>query len=688
MFSIEEFHEEFMQEIFQRANSFEIMREQAFLEEVENRLIEESDLSENVQFADYRNKNLGIEVHGWDYDDKRGILTLIVHEFSQKEELINIGKSEIDTKIKRLKNFLKKALAGYYSEMEETSPAYEMAFHIYDKKDSYNTVRLLLITDSKVAIRSEDNLFLEKAFQGYKLEYQIIDVEYLYKIYLSQNQGNDYVIDIEKILGHPLNFLMADTRSNIYDSYLLVAPGELIYQIYDTYGQKLLEQNVRTFLQFKGKVNKGLRYTLKENPEMFFAYNNGLTATATDIEFTNDKKIKSITGLQIVNGGQTTSAIYAVKRNDKASLDNVYVQIKLSVIKKEEETDKFVSKISEYANTQNKVNKSDFFANSPFHKDFKQHSERIYAPAKNSLYKTRWFYERARGQYLQSIALLKSKSEQNKFKKENPKQQVIEKPMLAKSEMSWLMHPDTVAKGAETCFASFADYINKMIEKDENCITEFYFKSAVAKIIIFKETEKIVSTSQWYNGGYRAQCVTYTISLLAHIFKENNKIFDFMTIWENQEPSDELKTYLAIIAERVYEVIMTPVEGAANIGQYCKKLDCWNKIKTLASKLYNEEYIEKLSTTKEEIYIKKREAKNNQEFDNSVQAQAFVLKMEQRVWKDILQKDNNYNHILGLSSIEYGVLSSMSMGRIPYPSEKQAKVLLNIYQKAKDKDLI
>ena len=241
----------------------------------------------------------------------------------------------------------------------------------------------------------------------------------------SKNQSNDYTIDIEQILGHPLNFVMANTQCADYDSYLFAAPGELIYQIYDTYGQKLLEQNVRTFLQFKTKTNQGLRTTLTNRPEMFFAYNNGLTATATGIKFTEDKKIKSITGLQIVNGGQTTSAIYAVKRNDKCSLEKVYVQVKLSVIKKKAEDEElyndeddssindFVSKISEYANTQNHVKKSDFFSNSSFHKNFKQHSERIYAPAKNSYYKTKWFYERARGQYLQSIAILKSKSEQN-----------------------------------------------------------------------------------------------------------------------------------------------------------------------------------------------------------------------------------------------------------------------------------
>ena len=260
--------------------------------------------------------------------------------------------------------------------------------------------------------------------------------------------------------------------------------------------------------------------------------------------------------------------------------------------------------------------------------------------------------------------------------------------MLAKSEMSWMMRPNLVARGAETCFAEFATYISKEIEKDENCITEFYFKSAVAKIIIFKETEKIVSSSAWYNGGYRAQCVTYTIALLSYIFEQKSKIFNFMSIWEKQEINDVLKKYISILAESVYGLIMQPVEGAANIGQYCKKIDCWNKIKTLADNLSIDEYIDILSTSKEEINIKKREAKNNQEIDNSAKMQEFVIKLDFTIWNKILQNDAKYNHPLALMHTEYGVLSSMAIGKINLPTPKQAKILYSIYLRAKDKDLL
>ena len=133
---------------------------------------------------------------------------------------------------------------------------------------------------------------------------------------------------------------------------------------------------------------------------------------------------------------------------------------------------------------------------------------------------------------------------------------------------------------------------------------------------------------------------------------------------------------------------MQPVEGAANIGQYCKKPDCWNKVKSLANELSIDSYIESLSTTKEEVNIKKREAKNNQEIDNSTKMQEFVINLGLNNWNNILSNDTKYNHPLNLSYTEHGVLSSMATGRITLPTPKQAKVLYSIYLRAKDKDLL
>ena len=114
-------------------------------------------------------------------------------------------------------------------------------------------------------------------------------------------------------------------------------PGGLIAELYERYGSRLLESNVRSYLSARGKVNKGIRTTVQSNPSMFLAYNNGITATATGVKTKGSGggqyAISIIRDLQIVNGGQTTASLFFVRREDKeADLGSVYVQMKLVVV--------------------------------------------------------------------------------------------------------------------------------------------------------------------------------------------------------------------------------------------------------------------------------------------------------------------------------------------------------------------
>src|SRR5262249_54769656 len=149
------------------------------------------------------------------------------------------------------------------------------------------------------------------------------------------------------------------------------------------------------------KVNRGIIETASTEPEMFFAYNNGITATASKIEVISSSDgacgIKSISDLQIVNGGQTTASVLYAKDRSGADLDRVLVPMKLSVIERER-IDETVPKISRFANTQNKISEADFFSSHGFHVKMEQISRRLVAPAKPGfLSGSKWFYERARG---------------------------------------------------------------------------------------------------------------------------------------------------------------------------------------------------------------------------------------------------------------------------------------------------
>ena len=677
MATTEDFHQDFLQSILTDADSRGLLKAQSFFEIVCEDLVSVGDLTNNYTPAEYIKK--GLEVYGYDYDDERKILTILNHQFFQDDVVQTLTKVQMETKFNRLKTFLNKAVAGLYKEMEETSEAYSMAYNIYKyfQKGQLQRVKLMLLTDGK-ATRNLVELPSE-SISSLPLDFRVVDIEYLQNIYESQTKSA--VSDIEV----NLPCLKINDEENSYQSYLTVVSGDLLVKIYEENGQKLFEQNVRTFLQFKGNVNKGLKITIEHKPEMFFAYNNGITATASSVELSDDGYLKKIKNFQIVNGGQTTSAIYAANRNSSIDVSKVAVQMKLSVVKDPSQQDDFVSKVAEYANTQNKINNSDFFSNSPFHKDMKDYSNRIYAPAIGGAQRrTKWFYERVRGEYLNSQAYLKT-ADKNSFILENPKSQVIDKTLLSKTEIMWLRRPDVVSKGAQESFKRFAEDITELLEKDNLAITETYFKDAVCRVILFRATEKLVSTSSWYDGGYRAQTVAYSISYLSELVLTSGLQLNFDLIWEQQAIPFELVEMLKLITEQVYQKITHPVAGYANISQWAKNSMCWEAVRNIDIDF--PELDERLFVYREEKNYKIKEAKEAKLLEKGIDDQLFVLNVNPRDWSLIYQHYKNYKGIKMLSSMQLGVLDKMANQQITLPSEKQSKILYQIYQGAKSEGL-
>ena len=142
----------------------------------------------------------------------------------------------------------------------------------------------------------------------------------------------------------------------------------MLVDIYDKYGSRLLERNVRSFLSTKVAVNKNIRTTILQQPERFFAYNNGISATAMDVQLEHSDSgmfIISAKDFQIINGGQTTASLSSARYNFKgrADLSPIFVQMKLTVINqtlKEEVATELIQNISRSSNSQNKVSDADF----------------------------------------------------------------------------------------------------------------------------------------------------------------------------------------------------------------------------------------------------------------------------------------------------------------------------------------
>ncbi|MDE5052480.1 AIPR family protein [Niallia taxi] len=670
MATLEEFHLDFLQSILSDSDSRGLMKAQSFFELVCEDLMQVGDLTNNYEMAEF--VKTGSEVYGYDYDESRKIFTLINFQFFQEDEIMTLTQAQAAVKFNRLRKFANLCINGLHYDLEETSDAYSLAFNInrHVKNKLIDKFRLVVLTDGKMSQRI--NAIPNDTIEEIICEHKIIDINYLFDIYKSQNSSGSYDIDLK------IPFLEVNNTSDEYKSYLGILDGEQLFKIYDEFGQKLLEQNVRTFLQFRGNVNKGLRNTIQYKPDMFFAYNNGITATATNVEVENGY-ITKISDFQIVNGGQTTSAIYAAKKNSRLDISSVSVQMKLSVVNDIKKKTEFVSSVSQYANTQNKVNKSDFFSNSPFHKEMKDFSKRIWVAANGGSQKrTHWFYERVRGEYLNEQAYL-TPARKKQYQMENPKDQLIEKTFLAKSENSWDQKPHIVSKGAQYSFEEFANSVTDTLEKNELAITENYFKDAISRVILFRTTEKIVSKAPWYENAFRAQTVAYSIALLSYLIKKRKLFLDFNKIWDEQRVPTELEAVMRSITKKVYERITNPPPGSANIAQWCKKEQCWKDVRLIEADIAP---IRTMVITIEEARYEQKSGKKEKELMNGIEMQMFVIQSNFEIWNQLFGYYMNYSNFRSLTITQRDILKKYTDGKIPVPSEKQSKVLYSLYQKA------
>ena len=682
MISIEEFAGDFFQDVLNEADAIGQLNETIFFEKFCNFLVDSGDL-ETADRADYRGPpNSGVRVDGYGGDplDASGTLSLIICDFNQSDVLGRLILSEINAIFQRLYKFLEKARdEKWRNTLEETSPAFGLADMIIQRWHRITQIRMILISNRMLSDRVDGRP--SDDIDGKAVTYNVWDIGRLHRFAIKNVDREDIEIDLINDFDNPLPLLPAHLSTEEYESYLAVVPGELLASIYGRWGARLLEQNVRVYLQARGNVNKGIRSSLKHSPSMFFAYNNGITATAESVctKKINDQLVlTNLKNFQIVNGGQTTASIHMAKR-DKFDLSSVFVQMKLSIVNPEK-TEVIVPKISEYANSQNRVNAADFFANHPFHVRMENFSRRIYAPTKDGTFRqTKWFYERARGQFNDARSKL-TPSQRKKFDQGHPRSQLFSKTDLAKFLNVWEHKPDRVSLGAQKNFAEFAQSIGVEWKKNEKNFNETYFKEVVAKAIVFKSTEKIVSNQPWYEGGYRANIVAYSIAKLAHDVARKNRAVNFLKIWNKQSISIEMEKFIAQIARKVHDVLIATPVGLRNVTEWAKKQACWERVKNTDVD-WPSSFLDDLISLKEYEKLK-GDGRKDQKILNGIEAQTAVVEAGESFWKKVIDWGLREEILL---ERDIGVLRSatnLKFGKIP--TEKQAISIMRIYSRVRE----
>jgi hypothetical protein len=397
--------------------------------------------------------NATLRLSGYAISDDGDQIDLFVSLYTGSDQLSPIPDAETKTAAEQCLRFLAKCAEGRLAAtMDPSSDAHVLAVTIQGCYPNLDQIRIYVLTDRQAKAKN----FKPREISGKTIKLEVMDIERLHRHWSEGKPRDELVINFEEVCGSALPCVYVPGEMANYDYAMTAIPGDALYFIYEKYGARLLEANVRSFLSTTGKVNKRIRETLRNDPERFMAYNNGIVLIADEAHLgkTSDGMpgILWLKGMQIVNGGQTTASIYFTKKKDpEADLRRVRVPAKVIVLRSLDEASEegLISDISRFANSQNSVKMSDLSANKPFHIELEKLALSTYCPDGVG----RWFYERAAGSYNTMLARDgTTPARLRQLKDAIPSSRKITKTDLAKYLNAWAEKPYLVSLGSQKNF--------------------------------------------------------------------------------------------------------------------------------------------------------------------------------------------------------------------------------------------
>ena len=519
------------------------------------------------------------KINGYVLSENLEEVTLFVTFFQESNELRSFTREEVTRAANQSERFLKNMYNRYYDEIDESEPVFELARLLAEHGKALVRARIFILTNARLTSELEVPV---RTLGNAVVQYQVWDLDRFYRLWSSKGRREPVEIDFMQFAGQPLACLPMPVVNDDYQTCLAIVPGTLLASLYAEHGARLLEQNIRSFLDFTGNVNQGIRRTIRTVPHRFLAYNNGIAATAAAADIRQLPEggwgIYRLTDLQIVNGGQTTAAIFRTQRQDKdADIASVFVQMKLTVMRRPEEMEEMVPQIAHFANFQNGIHPADLSANNAFNRQLEKISRACWAPAlPPSTAQTRWFFERARGQYRVALNREASPARQKAFKHQNPREQLFTKEMVARMEHIWEGMPWMVARGAQKNYAEF--FKRKMTGKkspDNAYVPDtVFFEDLIAKLILFQAADREYGRGATKIGDYKFLTVPYTLAWLNHV---TGGQLDLVRIWKQQAVSEAVRD----VIRRVLPVIdrfLLDNAGSRLVSERAKQEDCWKDL--------------------------------------------------------------------------------------------------------------
>lgn len=647
-----------------------------FFEKFED-ILEDNNVFSGLDFHYFESKNSSRKYRQMhiDYgmvDNTDNSINLLTVDYDPSH-ISTITNDKRDDMYGKMVSFIANVKKGYFQENNlESDPIYSFVTEIIRKLPTTDNLNLFILS-SNVKSNTLKELPLQTVDIGGKeinVVLKIIDIQYLFNSSLSTRKTdpvNIIVSDINngKVTG--IKCLPANIQGDGYEAYLAVLPGDFLSEVYRLYGGRLLEKNVRSFLSVRGNVNKGIRNTIRTEPDKFFTYNNGIACTASSIKTENKNDglyITELNDLQIINGGQTTASLRNAVLTDKdhiVDLAKVFVPMKLTVLDEsipDDERDIMVGNISKYSNSQNKVSNSDLNSNSPFYVQLEKLSRKIYTPTMTDGHQTRWYFERSRGQYERDQMEL-TDAKRKQFKAYNPRNQMMKIVDIAKFYNSVNERPFEVSWGGQMNAEDFQLTMQKMYEKNPVFVNDHFFKLIVSYGILFQKSREIIRNTDTYaqHSGILAQVVPYTISMLMHLVRDMKLDLDWKDIWNKQDLPQLLKDEIKSLGKWVINVLVDPSREKDNVGEWAKLDKCWKNM-LLRKYILNPELSSILVSPQEEkadALSAKKEAK----LTRSVDLGLYVFKLGAKYWQDVLNAGYRYNKFTndynGCKDVQYAI---------------------------------
>lgn len=628
-----------------------------------------------------------IRADGYCFDETDHSLILLISDFQDSKEPDKLIRTRVDELYWRLYYFLDEACNGNISTyFDDSDEVLKIASFIRrrlnassDDPELILKIKFYILTNKELDTRLLNTNLLETTikntrgkkktakttkkikkddFNGKPLEIALWYPERLFEMENSNNT-EPIVIDVAEDYGYTgIPCIKGDIGDNLdYEAYIAIIPGKLLADIYIEHGSRVLEGNVRAFLGTGGSksVNSGIRKTINNDPTKFFTYNNGIAATASDVEtelIDGQLYITRVVDLQIINGGQTTASLAeAVLKKTNTELNGIYVPMKLTVIDDRETEDEngirfydsMVQSIAKFANSQNKVTAADLFSNDPFHIQMEKMSKRYLAPPGQSAVPTGWYYERSRKKYKQEQIKL-SKIDQKRFISKFPKNQVVTKEQLAMYITAvFSLRPDIVSKGKNWTMKAFGTEISETFRKNREAFNEFYFKKCICATIIYRTVDNYLElhkdsvrnpTGFWYKtGGYKLNIVPYSIAKIISSIPSGYSL-DWVKIWNKQAVSTAFMREIEIVTKMTNDFICD--SNGVIVTEYCKKLLTWEAFRDKIEYRPSADFMRELVSTAEVKEVEQA-AKSEKKEENNLQNIMEIVNRGVDYWQSLVK---------------------------------------------------